>query len=66
MNRQKVVMVLLVVAILFSVGSIWLSLSADSDGLVPVNTNTNTITTIESDSGNLGINVLPPPSGGSA
>ena len=60
-NQMIVVVVLLVVAILFSIGSIIVSLNADTDNLVP--TSTNKITTIKSDSGNVAIEILPPPKG---
>ena len=68
MNRQKVVMVLLIVAIIFSLGSIWLSLNVDNDNLVPGTNyvNTNTETTVETDSTSVAIEIVAPPSGGSA
>ena len=64
MDTKKIVVILLIITILFSVGTIWLSLSADTDNLVPVNINTNTKTTIQSDTGTVGIEILPPPTGG--
>jgi len=62
MNTKKVIVILLVIAILFSVGTIYLSFNADTDNLVAAGT--NTITTIQSDSGNIGIEILEPPTGG--
>ena len=60
-NQMIIVVVLLVVAILFSIGSIIVSLNADTDNLVP--TSTNKITKIESDNANVAIEILPPPKG---
>ena len=60
-NQMILIIVLLVVAILFSIGSIMVSLNA-GDNLVPP-TSTNKITKIESDSGNIAIEILPPPRG---
>ena len=60
-NQMILIIVLLVVAILFSIGSIMVSLNA-GDNLVPP-TSTNKITKIESDNGNIAIEILPPPIG---
>ena len=60
MDTKKIVVILLIITILFSIGTIWLSLNADTDNLVPVNINTNTKTTIQSDTGTVGIEILPP------
>ena len=57
-NQMILIVVLLIVAILFSIGSIMVSLNA-SDNLVPPKS-TNKITTIKSDSGNVAIEILPP------
>ena len=62
MDTQKIVVVLLIIAILFSIATIWKAGSADTDDLIPAGT--NTITTIESDSGTVGIEELPPPTEG--
>jgi hypothetical protein len=59
MDTQKVVVILLIVAILFSVGTIWKAGSADTGGMVAGGT--NTVTTIEGDTGNVGVQILPPP-----
>jgi hypothetical protein len=59
MDTKKVVTVLLIITIVFSIGTIWKVASADTDDFVPASV--NTITTIQGDSGTIGIGILEPP-----
>jgi hypothetical protein len=61
MDKQKVAVVLLIIAILFSLGTVYVALSSNADGLVP----TNTVTTIQNGKGTIGLQIEEPPTEGS-
>lgn len=66
MDNQKIIMILLLITILLSIGSIIFTLvSNNARDLVPAGT--NTVTTIDDDStGTVGVDILTPPAGGGA
>jgi len=66
MDTQKVVVVLLIIAILFSIATIWKAGSADTDILVTAG-ETNTVNTVYAESdGSVGVKILPNPTEGTS
>jgi len=67
MSTKKIAVVLLIIAILFSVGTIWKATSADTGGFVPaVGEPIITGDPDDSDGGQVSLEILPPPGEGGA
>jgi len=62
MDAKKVVTVLLIITIVFSLGTIWKVASADTADLVPASVNTET-TIYDDSTGTVGVTILSQPEG---